>query len=131
MEEVLTLIDSVLRYKKIRYAYEDGLYSLFIGSFFAYIQVDGNNCSQYFIQSEDNGDGIELYYEYVDTENNIFTKDEIEEEIDAMLDYNKNISRDMTRISNLLQSIDSIVVASSIPKHIVDSLYNEIITDIN
>lgn len=69
MENTLQLIDDVLKERKIRWSYADGLYTLSMGSYPAFIQVESDHDMQLFVREISDDPETELYgaIEYSDT----------------------------------------------------------------
>lgn len=108
MENTQQLIDDVLQERKIRWAYADGLYTLSMGSYPAFIQLESDKVMQIFVREYSDEPETELYGACIDSDDP-FTRDEIWEIVDdLLLAYSASVKY-MNEIERHFESIATIV----------------------
>lgn len=124
MDNTLQLIDDVLTERKIRWAQADGLYTLRMGSYPAFIQVESDHDIQIFVREYSDDPETELYgvVEYSDTP---FTRDDIWAFVeDLIFVYGATVSY-MNEIETHFKSIAKIVEQQEINYSITSRLFEK------
>lgn len=128
MENTLQLIDDVLKERKIRWAQADGVYTLSMGSYPAFIQVESDKDIQVFVREIDDDPETELYMAYVDSDEP-FTRDEIWEAIDNLvLAYGASVQY-MNEIERHFESIATIVGEQEVSYAIIARLFDKYLVE--
>ena len=127
MEKILELIDKVLKENKIRYSYDNGLYTLNMGSLPALIQVESDYYLQYCITEEENYDN-DLYYNHLWAKNDIlYSIEEIEEMIVDIKEQYSSIMIYYNKIINLFEQVVILKDEYNVSENIISQLYDKII----
>lgn len=124
MDNTLQLVDEVLKERKIRWVHADGLYTLNMGSYPAFIQVESDHDIQIFVREIDDDPETELYgkFEYSDTP---FTRDDIWQIIeDLIFAYSASVSY-MSEIETHFKAIVTIVEQQEISYPIIARLFDK------
>ena len=124
MDNTLQLIDDVLRERKIRWAQADGLYTLSMGSYPAFIQVESDRDMQVFVREYSDDPETELYIAYVDSDEP-FTRDDIWEAIDELLFAYGASVKFMNEIERHFLSIATIVEKQEVSYAITSRLFDK------
>ena len=128
MENTLQLIDDVLKERKIRWSYADGSYTLSIGSYPAFIQVESDRDMQVFVREYSDDPETELYIAYVDS-NEPFNRDDIWGAIDDLLiEYSATV-KFMNEIEKHFISIATIVEEQEVSNAIISRLFDKYLND--
>jgi hypothetical protein len=128
MDNTLQLVDDVLKERKIRWAYADGLYTLSMGSYPAFIQVESDHDIVLFAREEADDPETELCYaiEYVDTP---FSRDDIWQIIEDFINDYSEATVYMNVIERHFSDIAAVVEEHEISYNIVSRLFDKYLAE--
>jgi hypothetical protein len=124
MDSTLQLIDDVLKERKLRWSYSDGLYTLAMGSIPAFIQVESDHDIQVYVREEEDDPMTELY-SVVESSDTSFTRDDIWQIIEDLIFEYGVVIVNINKIERHFSDIAAVVEEHEINYNTVVRMFNK------